>query len=203
MSGLPWTCRHSSPITRPRCYAAGRRSWATRWKVAHSRQCGKLVRVSNCELRQRARGLGVSVSYGDWQGHEVIVSDQPLAAIVAVLEDTGLETVPMNTVPRADGAHRPPDAVAPAPAARSWGFAVQLYSLRSRGSWGHGDLRDLADLAAWSARELGAGFVLINPLHAPEPPPPVSASPYLPMSRHWVSPLHLRIEEMPEYHELS
>ena len=52
---------------------------------------------------------------------------------------------------------------------RSWGFAVQLYSLRSRQSWGHGDLRDLADLAAWSACELGAGFVLINPLHAAEP----------------------------------
>jgi 4-alpha-glucanotransferase len=166
------------------------------------------VRVSNAELRQRAAELGVSVSYWDWQGHEVIVSDQTLAAIVAVLEgtgleDTGLETVPLKTVPRADGAHRPPDAVAPAPAARSWGFAVQLYSLRSRGSWGHGDLRDLADLAAWSARDLGAGFVLINPLHAAEPLSPVSPSPYLPMSRRWVSPLYLRIEDIPEYKDLS
>lgn len=43
-------------------------------------------------------------------------------------------------------------ATAPAPRGRSWGFASQLYSLRSRRSWGHGDLRDLADLAAWSAR---------------------------------------------------
>ena len=154
-------------------------------------------------MRQRAAELGVSVSYWDWQGHEVIVSDETLAAIVAALEDTGLETVPLKTVPRADGAHRPPDAVAPAPAARSWGFAVQLYSLRSRGSWGHGDLRDLADLAAWSARDLGAGFVLINPLHAAEPLPPVSPSPYLPMSRRWVSPLYLRIEDIPEYKELS
>ncbi len=119
--------------------------------------------------------------------------DETLAAIVAALEDA----------PPADGADRPPDAVAPAPAARSWGFAVQLYSLRSRGSWGHGDLRDLADLAAWSARDLGAGFVLINPLHAAEPLPPVSASPYLPMSRRWVSPLYLRIEDIPEYEDLS
>jgi 4-alpha-glucanotransferase len=175
----------------------------TRRQCEHAGECGKLVRVSDWELRQRAAELGVSVSYWDWQGHEVIVSDQTLAAIVAVLEDTGLETVPMKTVPRADGAHRPPDAVAPAPAARSWGFAVQLYSLRSRGSWGHGDLRDLADLAAWSARELGAGFVLINPLHAAEPLPPVSPSPYLPMSRRWVSPLYLRIEDIPEYKDLS
>jgi 4-alpha-glucanotransferase len=78
-----------------------------------------------------------------------------------------------------------------------------LYSLRSRGSWGHGDLRDLAELATWSARDLGAGFVLINPLHAAEPLPPVSASPYLPMSRRWVSPLYLRIEDIPEYKALN
>ena len=171
----------------------------TRRQCEHAGEWGKLVRVSNAELRHRAAELGVSVSYWDWQGQEVMVSDQTLAAIVAALE-----TVPMKTVPPADGAHRPPPgAVAPAPAARSWGFAVQLYSLRSRGSWGHGDLRDLADLAAWSARELGAGFVLINPLHAAEPLPPVSPSPYLPMSRRWVSPLYLRIEDIPEYKDLS
>ena len=156
------------------------------------------MRVSNRELRRRAAELGVSVSYWDWQGREVVVSDQTLAAIVAVLEDTVLEDAPPSPT-----AHRPPDAVAPVPDARSWGFAVQLYSLRSRGSWGHGDLRDLADLAAWSARDLGAGFVLINPLHAAEPLPPVSASPYLPMSRRWVSPLYLRIEDIPEYKDLS
>ncbi len=90
-------------------------------------------------------------------------------------------------------------AAAPAPRGRSWGFALQLYSLRSRRSWGHGDLRDLADLATWSARELGADFVLINPLHAVEPLPPLSPSPYLPMSRRFTSPLYLRIEDVPEY----
>src|ERR1700761_3510275 len=151
------------------------------------------MRVSNGELRQRAAELGVSVSYWDWQGHEVTVSDETLTAIIAALEDA----------PQADGSFTAADAVAPVPALRSWGFAVQLYSLRSRGSWGHGDLRDLADLATWSARELGAGFVLINPLHAAEPLPPVSASPYLPMSRRWVSPLYLRIEDIPEYKDLS
>ena len=71
--------------------------------------------------------------------------------------------------------------------------------MRSSRSWGHGDLRDLADLATWSGRELGAAFVLINPLHAAEPVPPVSASPYLPMSRRFVSPLYLRVEDIPEY----
>ena len=146
------------------------------------------------ELRRRAAELGVSVSYWDWQGREVIAADETLQAIVSALEE----------VPLAVGhAPTPPVAVAPVPSERSWGFTVQLYSLRSRGSWGHGDLRDLADFAAWSARDLGAGFVLINPLHAAEPLPPVSPSPYLPMSRRWVSPLYLRIEDIPEYKGLN
>jgi 4-alpha-glucanotransferase len=93
-------------------------------------------------------------------------------------------------------------AVAPVPGHRSWGFTVQLYSLRSRASWGHGDLRDLTEFAAWSARDLGADFVLINPLHAAEPLPAISPSPYLPMSRRWISPLYLRIEDIPEYSAL-
>ena len=93
--------------------------------------------------------------------------------------------------------------MAPFPPRRCWGFAVQLYSVRSRASWGHGDLHDLADLAAWSGGDLGADFVLVNPLHAAEPRPPVSPSPYLPMSRRQISPLYLRIEDIPEYQGLS
>src|SRR5436190_14810016 len=54
---------------------------------------------------------------------------------------------------------------------RVWGLATQLYSVRSRRSWGLGDLADLADVAAWSAG-LGAGFVLVNPLHAAAPVAP-------------------------------
>ncbi|NDU74334.1 4-alpha-glucanotransferase [Actinomadura sp. DSM 109109] len=93
-----------------------------------------------------------------------------------------------------------PDALRPPP--RMWGFTAQLYSVRSSGSWGLGDLRDLADLADWSGRELGAGFVLVNPLHATEPVPPVGASPYSPMSRRFPSPIYLRVEDMPEYARL-
>ena len=136
--------------------------------------------------------MGVLVSYEDWRGNEVTVPDQTLEAIVAALSDA--------PPPRPDpGLAAGPAAMAPVPRRRSWGFTVQLYSLRSRDSWGHGDLHDLADLAAWSARSLGADFVLINPLHAAEPVPPVSPSPYLPMSRRWVSPLYLRIEDIPEF----
>ncbi|MFI0411267.1 4-alpha-glucanotransferase [Actinomadura sp. 3N508] len=90
-----------------------------------------------------------------------------------------------------------PASLAPPP--RTWGFTAQLYSVRSRASWGLGDLHDLAELAAWSGRELGAGFVLVNPLHAGEPVPPVAPSPYAPMSRRFPSPIYLRVEDMPEY----
>ncbi|TDC88088.1 4-alpha-glucanotransferase [Actinomadura sp. 7K507] len=93
-----------------------------------------------------------------------------------------------------------PAALPPPP--RTWGFTAQLYSVRSRASWGLGDLRDLADLAAWSGRELGAGFALVNPLHATEPVPPVGPSPYSPMSRRFPSPIYLRVEDMPEYARL-
>lgn len=81
---------------------------------------------------------------------------------------------------------------------RSWGLTAQLYSLRSSRSWGIGDLADLADLAAVTAAE-GAGFVLVNPLHAAEPKTPVEDSPYLPTSRRFFHPLYIRVEDIPEY----
>lgn len=86
---------------------------------------------------------------------------------------------------------------------RVWGYSTQLYSLRSAGSWGFGDLVDLADLATWSATQQFAGFVLVNPLHAAESAPPLEASPYLPMSRRYVNPLYVRPEAVPEYAELG
>ncbi|MCU1539505.1 MAG: 4-alpha-glucanotransferase [Arthrobacter sp.] len=80
---------------------------------------------------------------------------------------------------------------------QNWGLTAQLYSVRSSRSWGIGDLADLADLAAVSGQE-GAGFVLVNPLHAAEPRPPVEDSPYLPTTRRFFNPLYLRVEEIPE-----
>jgi 4-alpha-glucanotransferase len=133
------------------------------------------------------------VTYRDWQGRTVEVADDTLAAVLDALGETQAPPAP----------RAPASAVGPFPARRAWGFTVQLYSVRSRASWGHGDFRDLADLATWSARDHGADFVLVNPLHAAEPLPPVSNSPYLPMSRHYLSPLYLRIEDIPEYAGLT
>jgi 4-alpha-glucanotransferase len=85
--------------------------------------------------------------------------------------------------------HLPPDL-------HIWGWSAQLYATRSTASWGIGDLADLRRLNEW-ARRLGAGMVLINPLHATLPGLPQEASPYSPSSRRYLNPLYLRIEELP------
>lgn len=82
---------------------------------------------------------------------------------------------------------------------RTWGLATQLYSVRSHGSWGIGDLADLTDLAVWAGSQHDAGFVLVNPLHAAAPTAPMEPSPYLPTSRRFVNPIYLRIEDIPEF----
>ncbi|MFI9149704.1 4-alpha-glucanotransferase [Streptomyces sp. NPDC053367] len=87
----------------------------------------------------------------------------------------------------------------PTPPGRSYGLLVQLYSLLSRRSWGMGDLGDLGELTAWAGRALGAGFVQVNPLHAAVPGNPTDPSPYRPSSRRFPDPVHLRVEDIPEF----
>ena len=75
---------------------------------------------------------------------------------------------------------------------RIWGFAVQLYGLRSARNWGIGDFGDLGALVERAAR-LGASIVGVNPLHATQ------GSPYSPSSRHALNFRYLDIEAIPEY----
>jgi 4-alpha-glucanotransferase len=81
---------------------------------------------------------------------------------------------------------------------RTWGLMAQLYAVRSQRSWGLGDLADLRELGGWAARDLGAGFVLVNPLHASSVVPPMEPSPYLPVTRRFVNPVYLRVEDVAE-----
>ncbi|HEX3789251.1 MAG TPA: 4-alpha-glucanotransferase [Pseudonocardiaceae bacterium] len=75
----------------------------------------------------------------------------------------------------------------------AWGWMLQLYALRSAGSWGMGDFEDLATMAARSAAELGAGVLLVNPVQAISPTHPIERSPYSPASRRFANPLYLRV----------
>lgn len=82
-----------------------------------------------------------------------------------------------------------------------WGLAVQLYGARSRASAAHGGTGDLADLRVlreWAVG-LGAGFLLVNPLHAATPGLPQESSPYLPATRRFRHPLYLRVEDVAGY----
>jgi len=93
-----------------------------------------------------------------------------------------------------------PDALS---AGRAWGFMAQLYSVRSRQSWGVGDLADAGEIAWLSAKRCQADFLLINPLHAAEPTGPMTPSPYLPTTRRFVNPIYLRVEDVRETGYLS
>ncbi|MFC0583032.1 4-alpha-glucanotransferase [Micrococcoides hystricis] len=83
-----------------------------------------------------------------------------------------------------------------------WGGQVQLYATTSESSWGTGDFADLTLLAQELAKD-GADFVLINPVHAANHYPQVTASPYSPTSRRFVDPMYLRPQACPEYTQLT
>ncbi|MEJ2890828.1 4-alpha-glucanotransferase [Actinomycetospora aeridis] len=89
-----------------------------------------------------------------------------------------------------------PPALAPPPP--TWGWMVQLYAVRSDGSWGCGDYGDLGSLLSGTA-EQGAGALLVNPLHALALAPEVEASPYSPSSRRFLHPLYVRVPDVPAY----
>jgi 4-alpha-glucanotransferase len=189
----------TSDETRRRAAAHG---VATSYRDWHGRQVEVNQRTLDAILDALGEPPGTPATAGVSQGP---VAGEPVAEVPVV--EVPVDVAEVIEVPLVEELALEElageEPVVPGPEDRSWGFAVQLYSLRSRQSWGHGDLGDLADLAAWSATDLGAGFILINPLHAGEPLPPLSQSPYLPMSRRFTSPLYLRIEDIPEYAKLT
>lgn len=83
---------------------------------------------------------------------------------------------------------------------RVWGFAAQLYGMRSGHNWGMGDFSDLAAMLDFCA-ESGAGTVLLNPLHELFPDAPEHASPYSPSSRTWFNTLYLDVEAIADFAE--
>jgi 4-alpha-glucanotransferase len=84
------------------------------------------------------------------------------------------------------------------PESRTWGISINLYSLRSERNWGCGDLGDLGDFVNWVDKDLGGGFVGINPLHAIPNRMPYGISPYSSTSRLYRNFIYLDMERVLE-----
>ncbi|HTP32375.1 MAG TPA: 4-alpha-glucanotransferase [Candidatus Acidoferrales bacterium] len=82
---------------------------------------------------------------------------------------------------------------------RGAGICVSLYGVRSGRNWGCGDFGDLNAVTDWAARDLGAGFVGLNPLHAIHNRRPYNNSPYLPNSIYYQNFLYLDVEAMDDF----
>ncbi len=83
---------------------------------------------------------------------------------------------------------------------RLWGLALQLYSLSSNRNWGCGDFTDLGRIVEWAGKELGAGVIGLNPLHALRNTAPYHISPYAPYNRLYLNELYIDLERLPEFH---
>lgn len=79
-----------------------------------------------------------------------------------------------------------------------WGFAIQLYSLKSKRNWGVGDLTDLETLVDICAKN-GASVIGLNPLNVLFHDYPENASPYSSISRLFSNPIYIDVEKVPEF----
>ncbi len=171
--------------------------------VSHGDQVGLWIRLEDGSVRAGLRQLENHTPPFDLDGHLVgeatfeLPADLPLGYHRLYVRAGSLEaSAPLIVVPAK--IELPPRLGAK----RTWGLATQLYSVQSERSWGVGDLTDLTDIAVWSGASHGAGYILVNPLHAAAPVAPMEPSPYLPTSRRYVNPLYLRPEAIPEYAEM-
>ncbi|MBQ7285870.1 MAG: 4-alpha-glucanotransferase [Alphaproteobacteria bacterium] len=83
---------------------------------------------------------------------------------------------------------------------KTWGFAVQLYSVNSKRNWGVGDFTDLSTLVNLAA-ESGASIIGLNPLNTLSHDYPENASPYQSISRLYLNPIYIDLEKVPEFED--
>ncbi|NQZ90137.1 MAG: 4-alpha-glucanotransferase [Colwellia sp.] len=81
---------------------------------------------------------------------------------------------------------------------KMWGYAAQLYSLKSEQNWGMGDFGDLKSLVKKSA-EQGASAIGLNPLHPLYQNNPAHRSPYSPTSRCFLNSLYIDVTQVPNF----
>ncbi|WP_448547857.1 4-alpha-glucanotransferase [Thalassotalea fusca] len=88
----------------------------------------------------------------------------------------------------------PKDCFSPQEASehKTWGYAAQLYSLKSANNWGMGDFGDLRSLTQ-TAAEQGASTIGLNPLHPLYQNNPAHRSPYSPTSRCYLNTMYIDV----------
>jgi 4-alpha-glucanotransferase len=131
---------------------------------------------------------GILPAYHGWQGEVVEATPAVEAAILDAMGATS------DTPPDVIAPNLPHERCQDAPD-RAWGWAIQLYALRSNDSWGIGDLADLRRFGRW-ARAAGASLVLLNPLGAQTPRLSYESSPYYASSRRFRNTVFLHVEDI-------
>jgi 4-alpha-glucanotransferase len=145
------------------------------------------------DLTEPAARWGIEASYFDIQGRRQVADEETLRLVVEALSAAG--NPPAAATPPA----RPPEPAYQGDGHKSWVLAVQLYGVRSRRNWGHGDFSDLAALLGIVA-DLGGAGIGLNPLHAQfYDRPGCSGSPYSPNSRLFLNPLYIDVEAIEEF----
>lgn len=79
-----------------------------------------------------------------------------------------------------------------------FGFAIQLYSLKSERNFGIGDFTDLQNFVKICS-EVKADIIGINPINVLNHSHPENASPYMPVSRIFLNPIYIDVESVPEF----
>jgi len=144
--------------------------------------------MATLDVSERARAWGILPAYHGWQGDVVTAAPEVEAAILDAMGAQS-DAPPQPSAPpvTAERCETGPD--------RAWGWAIQLYAMRSRHSWGIGDFADLAKFGRWS-RKAGASLLLLNPLGAQAPVHPYEASPYFATTRRFRNTIYLHVEDV-------
>ncbi|TME68822.1 MAG: 4-alpha-glucanotransferase, partial [Chloroflexi bacterium] len=137
---------------------------------------------------ERASRWGILPAYHGWQGELARTSPEVEQAILAAM---GADS---DVPPPQQRPNLPDEPCWHAPE-RAWGWAIQLYALRSKESWGVGDFADLRRFARFS-RGVGASAILLNPLGAQTPTLPYQPSPYYSSTRRFRNVVYLRPEDV-------
>jgi 4-alpha-glucanotransferase len=141
-------------------------------------------------MRDRAAAWGVKRKYVGYRGDVVQPPESTVDAIVAAMAGGRTRR------PKPPAGPQGAEVACAAPPARAWGWAAQVYAVRSRDSWGIGDLADLRRLGRWASQS-GASVLLISPLGAQAPTPHQEPCPYYSSTRRFLNMLYLRVEEIP------